>query len=265
MTSLRQKSLFRLHCYGFVFTPKLLPSIGFILLLPLLLYLGCWQLQRASYKKNILSQIQQRYKASPLKLSNLAQGIKKLEYYPISVVGHYDDQHQFLLDNRIYHRKAGFEVLTPFIPQLQPNKRILVNRGWVPQGTTRSELPAIKPTNKIVTINGNIKIPATHTFLLAHHKNAKTWPMIIQSINLKDIQSALNKKIYPFVLLLSPKDNSGFIRDWRPTGIKPHKHMGYAVQWFALGLTLVIIYFVLSISRGSDDRAKEDSSSEDNP
>jgi len=48
--------------------------------------------------------------------------------------------------------------------------------------------------------------------------------------------------------LLDDHQDGGFKRDWRPATIKPVRHIGYAVQWFALALTVVIIYLVLSFN-----------------
>src|SRR5262249_9682685 len=59
----------------------------------------------------------------------------------VSVSGQLDGAHQFLLDNRIWHGRAGYEVLTPLTRD--GAERLLVDRGWVPFTGTRAQLPPV--------------------------------------------------------------------------------------------------------------------------
>ena len=40
------------------------------------------------------------------------------------------------------------------------------------------------------------------------------------------------------LVLLDPGEPDGYVRNWSPPGFPPMRHIGYAVQWFALALTL---------------------------
>jgi surfeit locus 1 family protein len=42
------------------------------------------------------------------------------------------------------------------------------------------------------------------------------------------------------------------VRNWAPPGFPPMRHIGYAVQWFALALTLFVIYVVTNTRRDAD-------------
>jgi surfeit locus 1 family protein len=46
------------------------------------------------------------------------------------------------------------------------------------------------------------------------------------------------------LVLLDPREPDGYVRNWTPPGFPPMRHIGYAVQWFALALTLAVIYIV---------------------
>jgi cytochrome oxidase assembly protein ShyY1 len=50
-----------------------------------------------------------------------------------------------------------------------------------------------------------------------------------------------------YQLLLDPQDPDGYARDWRPGGMTPERHFGYAVQWFGLALTVIVVYVVLLV------------------
>jgi surfeit locus 1 family protein len=58
----------------------------------------------------------------------------------------------------------------------------------------------------------------------------------VRSIVLRDYQ-----------LLLDKDDPDGYVRDWQPGGMDPARHLGYAVQWFGLALTVTVIYCVLML------------------
>jgi len=52
-------------------------------------------------------------------------------------------------------------------------------------------------------------------------------------------------------VLLDPAAPDGYRRNWRPSDFGPERHIGYAFQWFALAVTLVILYLAWSF-RTSD-------------
>jgi cytochrome oxidase assembly protein ShyY1 len=51
-------------------------------------------------------------------------------------------------------------------------------------------------------------------------------------------------KLFPFVVNLAPEPNSEFVRNWQPVVMSPEKHLGYAVQWFGLGIAALTIYLL---------------------
>jgi len=51
------------------------------------------------------------------------------------------------------------------------------------------------------------------------------------------------------LVLLDPGEPDGYLRQWRPPGFPPVRHIAYAVQWFALAAALTVIYFVTNIRR----------------
>lgn len=249
MPGITRNPLFRLHCFGWAFTPNLIPTLGFILLLPLLLKLGFWQLHRAEYKQQLQQQFNSRSIEKPRSLSQLnPANLEASEYYPIKISGHYDNQHQFLLDNRVHKHRVGYDVISPFIPD-KDKKALLINRGWIPSTGNRQQLPTLTNIPGHQTIQGIIKLPPKKTFTLSDRTEKKIWPRLIQTINLKKIGNDYPKPLYPFIVLLSPNNPYGYTREWKPIVMSPKKHIGYAVQWFALALTLVIIYLVLNIQR----------------
>jgi surfeit locus 1 family protein len=51
-------------------------------------------------------------------------------------------------------------------------------------------------------------------------------------------------------VLLDPAAPNGYERVWRPAmQFGPERHLGYAIQWFALALVALIIFIALSLRR----------------
>ena len=54
------------------------------------------------------------------------------------------------------------------------------------------------------------------------------------------------------LVLLDPGEPDGYVRNWSAPGFPPMRHIGYAVQWFALALTLLVIYVVTNLRRNPE-------------
>ncbi len=250
------KPIVRLHLSGFIFTPKLIPTLTFMMVFPILIGLGIWQLNRASYKQQVLVKLEQRGNKKPLTWQMLNQPTTRIQYRRVVLTGYYDNRHQVLLDNQVANHRVGYQVLTPFISP-SSNKMVLVNRGFIPRLSDRRHLPKIKPVLGLQTISGMIKQPPKKVFVLKETSDSTHWPLLMQALRLKKITRALNQPLYPFIILLSPKANHGFLRQWTNTTTSVTKHRGYAIQWFALALTLVIIYIVVNTRRGSHESPRK--------
>ena len=53
----------------------------------------------------------------------------------------------------------------------------------------------------------------------------------------------LDAELLPFVLLLSPDADNGYVRRWQPPQSGPMMHYGYAFQWFVMALAILGIMF----------------------
>ncbi len=127
----------------------------------LLLSAGFWQLRRAEEKRTIaLEQADRGGKQTVVLEPALAAStsLEQLRHRRARAAGHYRGDVQYLLDNRIQNRAAGYHVLTPF--RLQGSDvHLLVNRGWLPVGPDRGRLPAVTVSDKAVVQEGLIVAP----------------------------------------------------------------------------------------------------------
>ena len=96
--------------------------------LPILLYLGYWQISRGFEKKEIWETYSISKTLPPLIEKELLSNKMELLFYRSVVIkGSYIEK-SFLLDNRTYRKEKGFEVFTPF--KSDNNRVYLINRGW---------------------------------------------------------------------------------------------------------------------------------------
>jgi surfeit locus 1 family protein len=234
-----------------------LPAVAALLMLAVLLSAGFWQLRRAEEKRSIA--LEQAYRGGEETLvlePGLAAtaGLEQLRHRRAIAAGHYRGDIQYLLDNRIQKHAAGYHVLTPF--QLQGSDvHLLVNRGWVPVGPDRGRLPAVTVSESAVVQEGLIVAPpATGLALGASGYDGEGWPRVVQRVDLARIQEQLRRPLLPFVLRLSPASDHGYGRDWQVrTGLTPERHMGYAVQWFALAMALMGLCVWVAVKRAQEE------------
>lgn len=235
------------------FKPSLIPTIVTLLILPILLSLGFWQLDRAEEKRELIAVFQQQNDLGPLLVKGDIKFDKKLNYRIAEVEGSYNLSRQIFIDNKIYQGKTGVYVMTPF--KLKNSEySILVNRGWVPMVIDRSALPKIKTPTKILKLSGKIKTLGNKPFMVGDKfQSNKGWPALMQWINFTAIEKKSGLKLLPYIFLLNEKEQSGYVRDWKPVVMQPEKSTSYAVQWFALALALIIIYIVVNLKEDKSE------------
>jgi len=232
----------------YLFRPALVPGIVVLCLLPVLIGLGVWQLHRSDEKKAILEQRGQRSQDQILQLTAATNDdADALRYREVQVVGKYDSRQQFLIDNQIVHGKVGYFVMTPLLLQ-GDKKAVLVNRGWVPLNRDRSQLPDISFEGHETTITGRINhFPSVGYKLPGAEIPTKGWPAVVQVVDREVLEKRLGYPLFSFQIELDKDLANGYLRDWRTTIIMtPERHFAYAMQWFGLAITLVILFLWFS-------------------
>jgi len=235
---------------SYEFRPAVWPSVVGLLLLVVLMSLGFWQLDRAAQKRVLLEAYGDRPTDAAIRIENNFVPGADWRYRRAQVIGAYDRDHQFLLDNRVYQGRVGYHVLTP-LRLARGDAAVLVNRGWVPQGATRADLPPLPaPSELELSIEGLIDFPPQKVFVLGEGEDRDPgWPKVLQQVRLELQTQQLGVRLLPMVLLLDKDQPGGFVREWNPVVVGPERHVGYAVQWFALAAALVILYLWVNLKR----------------
>lgn len=73
--------------------------------------------------------------------------------------------------------------------------------------------------------------------------------VVWDNFNLQRYQEISGLTFQPLLILQNKSEEDGLIRDWSKPDSGATKNFGYAVQWFSLALTTVIIFIVLNVKR----------------
>ncbi len=210
---------------------------------------GFWQLGRASEKRDLEVRFASGSAAGTLQQLVTNEAAPGFRYRLVRLTGRYDPEHQLLLDNISHQRQPGYQVLTPFTTA---GGTVLVNRGWVPADGDRRILPDIRVGGGTREVVGRIEwLPRPGIDLPAAAPPADApWPRRLLFPTGQQASAQLGIPLRDYQLLLDPGAADGYVREWKPGGMGAATHMAYAVQWFGLALTAVVIYLVLVSRNG---------------
>lgn len=233
------------------------PTLATLALLPVLVGLGLWQLDRAGQKLRLQAEYDRRQLEPAVRLLSVLENPEALRFRRVVARGRYEPEHQILIDNRVHQGQVGYHVLTPL--RLEDGAvRVLVNRGWVALGRDRSVLPNIEVAKGIVDVAGLAVLPQTKGFRLGGVKPpGDGWQPVWQYLDLDVFQASVAFPVQPIVILLDPDSTGGFVRRWARLDAGITTHQGYAFQWFSLAVALAAIYILLNTRKTDHEKNQE--------
>ncbi|MBK7742837.1 MAG: SURF1 family protein [Betaproteobacteria bacterium] len=207
---------------------------------------GNWQGRRMHEKERLRAQFDAAAvaDAAPLPAVDAAADWAAWRYRPVRVEGEFDGARQILVDNRIHGGRAGYHVVTPL--RLADGRAVLVNRGWVAQGATRADLPAVPSPSGRVVVDGRINLPASgYLEFDSRAPDGVLW----QNLDPARFAAATGLAVLPIVIEATGATAAAdrLVREWPAPDFGIDKHRIYRVQWYALaGLAVgLVLYFQL--------------------
>ncbi|MGB0449393.1 MAG: SURF1 family protein [Porticoccaceae bacterium] len=210
------------------------------LMMPLLISLGYWQLDRADEKRRILAEFVGNQQSAPATLAEL-DGDSNLQYRSLQLRGKLDATRRLLLDNRVRNGRPGYEVFEVLSP-LAGSQKILVNRGWVQASLDRNELPEIAPITGEVRLSGSLYQVLQGGLQLDDGIDAVTsWPARVGWVSAVRAEELFGEEFFAYQLRLDSDSPGALQTGWPTVAVQPEKHTAYAVQWFVMALVLLIM------------------------
>ncbi|MDD9823116.1 MAG: SURF1 family protein [Gammaproteobacteria bacterium] len=244
--------------------------VMFFAALALLLALGNWQWRRGADKAAIEAELQ-RAGDDSITLQRAPPDWNAIAWRRAQLKGAWVAGADFLLANRVHHGRAGFEVFSAF-ELAGDGSRLLVNRGWVDAATVDSGVGiAATPAGRAAlhdagdagdagdvgdapanagaavdaapAIRGRLYLPQKGFTLGPAHDPAAARPgglEVFQYFDADAMSAVFGGELQPAVVALDAAHPAAFRRIWRAAATPAARHVGYAVQWWGLAVTLLV-------------------------
>jgi surfeit locus 1 family protein len=245
-----------LNSNKYQFNFKIVPTAIFLILFLGFIRLGFWQIDRADQKEILNDAYSSRQSDAHINLNNIddLNNDSRLLWKKVELKGMFKNEQNIILDNQIHNGVAGFNIITPFkIEGIE--WVVLVNRGWHKNLNLRSLIPDIKPIRNKIQIKGNIvKFPVSGISL-----GEKKLEVInseinrVQRIDIQNLNNFYSSKFLPYMVYLEPLLDRDYESSFKLPAPGSDKNYGYAFQWFAFALTLLIIFLRLGIKTHNDE------------
>lgn len=233
----------------------ILPGVLSLLVFAVLVSLGNWQMQRLAWKEALIEAVAARVNQTPQLVpataESLSLNLHEEEYRPYTTTGRFLHENEVQVYTALSSPKgtysgAGYWVLTPLARD--DGSIVIINRGFVPQ---EKKDPASRAEGQVegpVRVTGLLRLPEQANFFTPANDPARnSW----YRRDPQDIARAFGlKNVLPFML-----DATG---DYRPDMLpQPNEtrlaftnnHLGYALTWYGLALTLVGVFAAFAWQR----------------
>jgi cytochrome oxidase assembly protein ShyY1 len=213
--------------------------------------LGAWQLARMHEKEAMLAKVQEVLaQRVPQPLSLAADGARANGFDWAAGRGRFADAPAVLLDNQSRGDRAGVRAYRLFEPDAAPP--LLVELGWLPLPGDRA-MPRVAAIAGEVDVRGLLLPPPSHGLVAATANRAADAAVLATALDAPELPRLLGiAKLPPRVLRLDPAMTGiGYARDLDvlPNTLPPSRHLGYAVQWFALAAAVLATAAVLTFRK----------------
>ena len=230
---------------------RLAPWAGWLLALAVAAVctsLGFWQLQRMHAKQAQLdaaARVLEDRAARPLALA--ADPARTRGYDWAAGGGRFADLPPVLLDNQNRDGRPGVRAYRVFEPAQPGALPVLVELGWLPLPGDR-RLPQV-PAPDVERVAGLLLPPPSPGLAAPVVQVQSDGSLLVVTLDPQALAPALGvAALAPRVLRLDPDLPVGYARDLDllPNTLPPERHLGYAVQWFALALAMLVIAALLT-------------------
>lgn len=222
-----------------------------VLLLLICLAMARLQWWRAETRGAEYERQRAQAQAASVALDPAQRDAAPLTWRLVSAEGRYLADQTIFLDNKVYHQRPGYQVLTP-LRLAGTQTVVLVNRGWIPAPRLRSETPTISTPEGNVRISGIARPFPDRSFTLG---NTQPQGRLWQQVRADDFRRHSGLDPLPVIVLQQDSVNDGLVRDWSEVGGPENpaqRHQGYALMWLLFSL-MALIYGAIVWRRSDDD------------
>lgn len=237
----------RLSVHRLQFTPPLIPSLAALVAFLLTGYLGSWQQGRAAEKRGLQAEFDARAGEPPVTMGSNTRD-PALRYRHGIAQGEWLASAQIYIDNKVNHELAGYHVITP-LKLDGSDSYLLVNRGWIPRGSTYPVPPRAEVASGKVNVAGQLSVPTTRFLELSPQSiQGNVW----QNLTPERYRDAMRLDVLPFVLLAQETISPLQVVTERPDA-RADKHTEYMLTWYSLAVTVILLWVGLNTKQITDN------------
>ncbi|MCR6685913.1 SURF1 family cytochrome oxidase biogenesis protein [Pseudoxanthomonas sp.] len=248
--------------------------------------LGSWQLQRMHAKQALLdasARVLAERRAQPLAVA--ADPGRARDYDWTAGRGHFASLPAVLLDNQNRDSRPGVRAYRVFQPE-DGGMPLLLELGWlplpgdrrlpqvpvpameaaglaagmpapgmaadaaaIPEATVRAATATATAEDRPMPVSGLLLPPPSPGLVAPTVQRQADGDLLLVALDPAVVAGALGlPALAPRILRLDPALPMGYARDLEllPNTLPPERHLGYAVQWFALAIAVLAIAALLS-------------------
>lgn len=212
----------------------LIPLVLGLMMTAALSSLGLWQLRRMAWKDAQIEAIQRGIEQPPVPLPTSID--PSMKYRPVVTTGQATGEELLILSGT-HDLGGGYNVVSAFATQ--DGRRIMVDRGFIPQDDRRKSRPPVT-----LTVAGNLHWPEER----GPHTPA---PNLAEGIWFARDVPAMAAQLHTLPVLVVASAVQGDAQGVLPIPLDvteiPNNHLSYAIQWFSFaaicfGMTLALAW-----------------------
>jgi surfeit locus 1 family protein len=236
------------------FRPLLAPALAAFIAFAILLALGVWQLERKAWKESLIAQIEARAHGTPGEIVPEGHWAEWRaaddEFRRVRLAGTFLHDKEVAVHGLLSAQRGapvqGFYLFTPL--RLASGAAVMVNRGFVPSELRDPARRTEPPSAGEATVTGLVRAPETPGWFMPDNSPERDeWFT-------RDLAAMARARgvdrVAPFWVDADPVPNA---TEWpRPGQTRlaiPNNHLGYALTWFGIALTLVAVFGAWSWTR----------------
>jgi len=213
--------------------------IGAIGLFAVFFALGTWQVQRRTWKLELIARVARRIHAAPVAAPAMGEwrrvNAAGYEYRHVRAAGVFANDRETYVQ-AVTALGPGYWVLTPL--QLQDGTTILVNRGFVPPQRRQPGMHGVLSTHEPAVVTGLLRMPEPKgAFLRRNDSAADRWFS-------RDIGAIARRRglgrVAPYFIDAAglPAQTVGPVGGLTVTAFR-NSHLAYAITWYTLAVMAI--------------------------
>ena len=226
------------------FRPLLWPSIFTLFSFIILILLGSWQVKRLFWKNEVTTNYTKQFEKEIIYYNKNLKFSNDFEFRRIRINGKFFHNKETLIIGKTFEGNVGFHLVTPILTN--DNKIVLINRGWISEKLKLQKARRFTLIKDEIFIDGIIRKPQKKGYFVPNNDHDGGFWFTIKPSEIKD---ALGLEKYDFEKNFYVDSIRSKNKKTLPIGISGdpnfrNQHLSYAITWYSLAITLIIIYFV---------------------